>query len=235
VAIITADELRDYIKATNQYRRMYAQLDKRGDARVSGTFAEAGDITKADMQSRERLETIINERIKPFLSERYEGLRDIDFEFYRDDEHGNFAVRAPLGSGGVRRETLVDFDLLESPEFQEVRKITHQLNQRLRGPYVIYGKGSLEMTAKTFDEMAKVVEESGRKGLSIQRYKGLGEMNSGQLWDTTMDPDRRTLLQVRVEDYESAADIFSVLMGDLVEPRREFIEKNALNVRNLDI
>lgn len=234
-AEITGAELRDYIKATNQYRRMHAQLDKRGDARLSGAFAEAGDLTKEILQDRERLESLIRERIKPFLSQRYAGLRDIDFDIIRDEEHGLFSVRAPLGSGGVRRETLIDFNLLESAEFQEVRKIARQLGEQLQGPYTVVSKGSEEQSASTLEEMAFIVEELGRKGLGIQRYKGLGEMNSDQLWDTTMDPDRRTLLQVRVEDYDSAADIFSVLMGDLVEPRREFIESNALNVRNLDV
>jgi DNA gyrase subunit B len=233
-AEITGAELREFIKAINQYRRMYAQLDKRGDARVSAAFAQAGDITKVDLQSRERLEQVIEERIKPFLNERYEALRDMDFELYRDEEHGTFAARAPLGSG-VRRDTIVDFNLLELPEFQEVRKISRQLGEQLQGPYTVVSKSGTEDSARTFDEVATIVEASGRKGLTIQRYKGLGEMNSDQLWETTMDPARRTLLQVRVEDYESAADIFSVLMGDLVEPRREFIEKNALNVRNLDI
>ena len=77
--------------------------------------------------------------------------------------------------------------------------------------------------------------EKGQKGVSIQRYKGLGEMNPNQLWDTTMDPEKRTLLKVKVEDVVEADEIFNVLMGDKVEPRREFIQTNALEVTQLDV
>ena len=91
------------------------------------------------------------------------------------------------------------------------------------------------MTAYSVQEVLAAVRKDAQKGLGLQRYKGLGEMNPEQLWDTTMNPATRTLLQVRVEDAVESDEIFTLLMGEAVEPRREFIEKNALDVQNLDI
>jgi DNA gyrase subunit B len=143
-------------------------------------------------------------------------------------------IHCPARLAGGRKPTVIDFDFLDSPEYEDLRKLHGEMARDAVSPYVVE-RGGDRFVARLPAELATHLEELGRKGLSIQRYKGLGEMDAEQLWETTMDPSRRTLLQVRVQDSVDADKVFTVLMGDLVEPRREFIEKNALNVRNLDV
>jgi DNA gyrase subunit B len=109
-----------------------------------------------------------------------------------------------------------------------------------RPPFVVStngneGKASAPATLNSRQELIDHIMELGKKDVQIQRYKGLGEMNPDQLWETTMDPEKRTLLQVQINDKVFTDDIFTILMGDAVEPRRQFIEANALDVKNLDI
>ena len=120
-------------------------------------------------------------------------------------------------------------------EYEELCVLAEDVRKLGALPYKldVTDKGIVEFN--TLDELIAFVMEEGKKGFTIQRYKGLGEMNPEQLWETTMDPNERHLLQVRVEDAVEADRIFTILMGDVVEPRREFIEQNALKVRNLDI
>ena len=102
-------------------------------------------------------------------------------------------------------------------------------------PYKVRKKDGSEKILNTTTALINYILQVAKEGLSIQRYKGLGEMNPNQLWETTMDPEKRSFLQVKIEDTVGADEIFTVLMGDQVEPRREFIQQHALEVTNLDI
>ena len=104
----------------------------------------------------------------------------------------------------------------------------------VEGESIAKGKDS-EVRVESLDDLVEFFTAAGKKGVAINRYKGLGEMNPETLWTTTMNPEIRTLLQVRAEDHTEADSMFTTLMGDQVEPRRKFIEDNALDVRNLDI
>jgi DNA gyrase subunit B len=134
---------------------------------------------------------------------------------------------------GATPPTVVDLNLYHAGELREIRRLAAEL-EPYGQPYVVKA-GEEQRTLESLKTVAEAVLEAGQKGVDIQRYKGLGEMNPDQLWNTTMSPEARSLLRVRVGSQEEAEEMFSKLMGDQVEPRRLFIEENALNVRNLDI
>jgi DNA gyrase subunit B len=125
-------------------------------------------------------------------------------------------------------------EFFESAEYRRIADLGRTL-AGLMGPGASVARGDERLEIGSFKEAMKWLFDQARKGQSIQRYKGLGEMNPEQLWDTTINPETRRLLQVRIDDAVAADEIFTTLMGDQVEPRREFIEKNALSVANLDV
>ena len=178
----------------------------------------------------------------------------------QDAEHGTAVLAFTSRRDGVERQVAIDWNLLTSVEYRALAGNAHGIEALAAKRFALRkvevaeaaeqggdGDGGKPKAAKKAKARVEPVEvenledametlyAGAKKGLSIQRYKGLGEMNAEQLWETTMDPQRRRLLQVKIEDDVEADNIFTVLMGDLVEPRREFIETNALNVRNLDI
>lgn len=156
-----------------------------------------------------------------------------DVRIDKDEEESKYYIDIKSRRNGIDRETRADFELTESPSFLEVSAIAGKVNTIGEAPFVLENDHA-RIETPSLSLLVETAVEQGRKKLTIQRYKGLGEMNADQLWETTMNPENRKILQVAVDDAVKANEIFSTLMGDQVEPRREFIEKNALNVMNLD-
>lgn len=147
---------------------------------------------------------------------------------------GVYGIRLVRRVHGNDKEILLDPGFFRSPDFRQLAKLADKLVDMLgEGAYV--ARGERELPVQTFKEAMDWLISESKRGLTIQRYKGLGEMNPEQLWETTMDPEARRMLQVSIEDAISADEVFDTLMGDQVEPRREFIERNALSVANLDV
>jgi DNA gyrase subunit B len=164
-------------------------------------------------------------------------LKSMDFQEVQignDEEHGTGYISFVKRRDGVLRSGRIDWDLLTTAEYRSLARNKNGLAALAAAEFVVH-KDDEEWYFETLDQVLETLYAGARKGLNVQRYKGLGEMNAEQLWETTMDPERRQLLKVIIEDEVGADDIFSTLMGDQVEPRRNFIEVNALDVRNLDV
>jgi DNA gyrase subunit B len=152
-------------------------------------------------------------------------------ELMSDEEHGLSEIEITFPNG---TQVLFDWNLASYVEFQKAVELKRTLENDFPAPFVLGENGKSESIASRKELLDRILSMA-KKDLAIQRYKGLGEMNPEQLWETTMNPDKRTLLQVRIEDAVETDGIFTVLMGDSVEPRRKFIEDNALDVKNLDV
>lgn len=232
-APIAGEQLRNFTRLASKYKRLIALIDRKCDARLVDAIVKSANLSKEDLRDQ----TVVAKalvRLQEYFDKFAPELSDALLKIAPDTEHGGFKIVAPAKVGGVRKSTTIDFDFMDSPEFTDLTTLYGQLAVLGTPPYFL-DTGGEPLVLQRLEELADRVNELGKKGLAIQRYKGLGEMNPEQLWETTMDPTRRTLLQVRVEDAYEADRLFSTLMGDLVEPRRAFIETNALNVRNLDV
>ncbi|MSP93270.1 MAG: hypothetical protein EXR79_16000 [Myxococcales bacterium] len=147
----------------------------------------------------------------------------------------NYRLNVRSRLQGTARSTMIDRRMLSGADFKLLRTRIAEVEATLGpAPYALVRDGQRH-EVEDFEELLDRVLDFGMKGVQLNRFKGLGEMNPEQLWETTMDPTARVLLQVKVEDAVSADQVFTVLMGDEVEPRRDFITRNALNVRNLDL
>jgi len=225
--------LKAVLEKVLHFKQLLARVDKRRDARVVDAIVSFTSLRRATLDDPAALAREL-ERLKAALVAAHAEHRPEVTAPQKDAEHGcqRFAVR--LEQRGHRRETLVDHAFLTSAEFTDLVSLHAAMGALGPGPLQCMLDGTPREAIDAREVLAAVETEASR-GQNIQRYKGLGEMNPEQLWETTMNPEKRSLLQVRVDDGVEADEVFTVLMGDEVEPRRQFIEKNALDVQNLDI
>jgi DNA gyrase subunit B len=218
-------ELNQLLNALIEQDHLIGALQRTGaDRGIIELLLSAGITARSDFEDEAALEPLVGAIEK--IGYRVVAIaKDEERDLYELD------VRTPAPAS---RELRINADLVRTVEFRQLHRLQTVL-QRLGEPPMIVVHNGDETELKSKEELLSNLMEAGKKGLAIQRYKGLGEMNPGQLWETTMDPERRRVLEVRIEDAAEADLLFSVLMGDAVEPRRQFIEENALDVRNLDV
>jgi len=224
---LEGEDLKDMVSIVGTYAQMLSQRNRRFDTPVlDGWLVINGPDAKTDKSAlEEKMEQLRNhlKAVSPNLSIR-------KMEVLEDEDQGGFALQVTSMRNGHPMITVLGESVNEGMEFKKLRDVAHTLREGLVLPATMN-----DTVLTTWLEVIDAVLGTAKKGYEIQRYKGLGEMNPDQLWETTMDPESRTLVQVQITDAIEADSIFTVLMGDQVEPRREFIEKNALNVRNLDV
>jgi DNA gyrase subunit B len=222
--------LKTMVRKALQRERMYEGLARRSKERpiVEVLARLTADKRANDESFRDRDEL---EKLARAISGELKAL-NLEPKIEPDGESAFKAIFRHARNGATA-PTVVDLALMRAGELREIRRLDTDL-EALKAPYKLKS-GDEERTVETLKAVADAVLEAGHKGVEVQRYKGLGEMNPEQLWETTMNPETRTMLRVQIGSQEDAEEMFQKLMGDQVEPRRQFIEENALNVRNLDI
>ena len=237
---IPADRLQKLFAEMGKYRQRLLPLKKRGaTSELIRTLLAVRPDPKTDWKTPKALkqfEQIYLDIVKEAFPQTAKKVRAQSDLSRRDD---GFVLSSSLSWEGQvieRRVESAQVDaVLESVEYKGIETIYDRIQKIAAPPYLVSAEGQEPQSVRTVEAAVEQVLAIGRSGATMQRFKGLGEMNPDQLWETTMDPEKRVLLQVKLEDLVAAEEIFSVLMGDQVEPRKAFIEKHALEVKNLDI
>jgi len=230
---VTGRRLLPILKRLIAFETLLAHLNKKPhEASLLRAFVDVPGLDRELLKNKTALRNVVTE-VKKTLALVYPKLTPT-IEIIDDEEHQSSKVTCRLLVSGIIHSLDVTHDLVGSAEFRELQKLAPSAIGIGRPPYKLKAKGQVQQQTET-SELVKAILDLGKQGLSIQRYKGLGEMNPGQLWETTMNPEVRTLLRVQLEDVTGVDEIFTILMGDEVEPRRNFIQDHALEVRNLDV
>ena len=222
---ITNSDVVNYLKKVISQQNAVERFEKRGVARaILKKIIDIGMTDRENLRNQQQVEKWAEELAAAGYLYRLE----------RDEEHQAWKINVFQPGVNEVQPWCLDWELLGGSDFQTLVKLRQGLSALRQPPYRLQDGGRTWEIAN-LEELVQLVLQEGQKGLTVQRFKGLGEMNPEQLWETTMDPETRTLLQVNIEDAVAADEIFTILMGDKVEPRRDFIQNNALDISQLDI
>jgi len=230
---VSGRDLEELTRLLITYENILRKAERKADPRILHALLEATDLDEKLLKQDKKLNAELD-KIAAYLAKFYPDLKDFELAVEKDEEHDSHQLLYQTVYRNMPFVTRINFDFLTGPEMTELKKLASQLKPYGQAPYRWSHDGT-HYEGMRLTELKEFILKNGREGQDIQRYKGLGEMNPHQLWDTTLNPETRTLLQVRIEDAVESEEIFSILMGDQVEPRREFIASNALQVKNLDI
>jgi DNA gyrase subunit B len=231
---ITGEAAKLLINKESMYRKTLSYYDTHYDTDFLKKLVEDSGLRSDDLSNRAKVDDAVKK-----LHDYFKPLENQTLKYYtivvdEDAETKALSLRLQIKTASRTKKFKISAGFLRSPEYADLVNSYDGIKKYAKANFKIEReKDTREFSSLT--EFSEFVIQDGKQGAYIQRYKGLGEMNPEQLWETTMNPSNRTLLQVKIEDTLEADQVFTVLMGDQVEPRRKFVEENALNARNLDV
>jgi DNA gyrase subunit B len=218
---------RSYLTAKNIIQR----LSRRIDRNILEQIININGLLKEQFNNNEQLQQYTDNLLKRLEKYKLSGI--VYTADVNQDDDNNLTITITKQLHGLDHDYVLDNTFFDSMDYENLSSLGNKLDSLLAEDAYIQ-RGEKQRQVENFDQVMDWLFSEARKGQNIQRYKGLGEMNPDQLWDTTMNPETRRMLQVRIEDAVSADEVFTMLMGDQVEPRRDFIEANALSATNID-
>ena len=229
------EDVKSLINKFSKYTNTLQSYDRHYDTSFLRYVIENNILSKEILDDEIKLKGAITDLENHFSSIETESLKKFSFSISDDPKHNSNTLRIQVKTSLKTKNFKISSYFVNSTEYKDLENHFDGIRKYLKSKITFTNSKGENNEFSSLAEFANSVLSQGKQGAYIQRYKGLGEMNPEQLWETTMNPENRTLLQVKIEDTIDADQVFSVLMGDQVAPRREFVESNALNVRNLDV